>query len=176
MAIRTHYFCIAVGEELGNPPSRPTPVDLSLETTLYSGRVCHLDSDGKAREGLTGPGVPAFFVRRGVECADVKGAAAILSGETGSLVADASGNGMVEAVLCQPGLVVITTEYDWTGSPSVGDAVKVNTGDGKLIAATGVTNNETIGYVLAEGSDVNAAYASDRDLIEVQLTRSGISL
>lgn len=176
MAIRTRICEVAVGESLDNMQRENVSVDLSAQTTLYSGRIFHKDAGGLAVEGLTGPSVPAYIAHRGVECADVKGSGAIQSSATGSLLGTSSGYGVISGILMQPGLVVVTSEYDTTPTYAVNDGVTVVTGSGQWRKATGATNNEVLGIVIAEGSSVNVAYASTRNTVKIRLIRQGISL
>lgn len=178
MPIRDHFCEVAIGEHIRDLVRLNVPVDLSSETSLYSGRLFQIDSDGKATEGVTTPSNPVYIAHRGVECPDVRGQAAISSGLTGGALADASGNGVISGIMVKPGLVVLTTEYHNTGSYSSMDPITGVTGNGKFKESGADDDDETIGYVLAEGTDVNDAYTSNssRKLIKIQFTKSGYAL
>jgi hypothetical protein len=175
MAIRTYFCDVAVGESIDNLLRINVPVPTSV-TTLYSGRAFQIDANGRASEGITTPFNPAYVAHRGVDCADVRGAKAILSTQTGSLPADYTGNSVISGIMMQAGLVILTTEYHTTGSYGYMDPITCVTGNGKFKEAGGDSNDETIGFALAEGSNVNAAYASTRSLLKIQFTRSGYGL
>ena len=179
MAVRSHVCMVAVGESVDVQMRLNIPV-LTSATTLYSGRLFQIDSNGRASEGVTTPANPVYIAHRGVECADVRGAKAILSTQTGSLPADASGNAMISGIPLRAGLVILTTEYQNTGSYSQNDAITGATGSGRFKASGGDANDETLGFILGEGSSpslgVNAAWASSRKLMKIQFTRSGYGL
>lgn len=175
MAIRTHVGQRVVGESIDNLIRVNFPV-ASSETTLYSGRLFQVDSNGRATEGVTTPFNPVYMAHRGVECADVRGAKAILSTQTGSLPSDSSGNSVIPGILLQPGAVLLTTEYHTTGSYAYMDPVTGVTGNGKWKEAAADDDDEVLGYVLAEGSGVNVAWASTRKMLKIHVTRSGYGL
>jgi len=167
MTVRNHVCVVAVPE---NPPMLAVPVDLSSQTTLYSGRAFHLDNAGMAYEGVTGANTPIFVAHRGVECPDVRGAKAVLSTATGSLPATASGHGMINGVILQPGMVILTTEYHTTGSYSINDNICVATGSGRFKEAG--AKGGTIARVLEEGSGVNVAYNTTRSMLKMLIVKN----
>jgi len=175
MPVRSHVCEVSEGESLDLMRRELVNVNLAAQTTLYSGRVLHKDAGGLAVEGVTGPDSMVFIAHRGVECADVAGPGAIQSGATGGLVGTADGYGVISGIKLIPGMTIVTSEYDTTPTYAVNDGVAIETGSGKWRRATGAANNEALGLVIAEGSNVNVAYASVRNHLKIRITRQAIS-
>ena len=178
MAIRTHMCHVMQGEGIADQMRVTVPV-VKTQTKIYSGSLFQIDSNGRATVSVTTPFNPAYVAHRGVECSDVRGVKAILSTQTGGLVADGSGNGVISGIMLRAGLVIATTEYHTTGSYAYQDALTGVTGNGKWKKATSDSVNEALGYVLQEGIGVripNVPYAKTRKMIKIQITRSGYGL
>lgn len=147
-SILSHFCNVERGESPGNMNRENTTVDTSAETTLYSGRVCHLDGSGKAVEGASGSDDPLYFAHRGVEHPDVGGISTIGANFTGG-----AGGGVISLIPLVPGYRIQTSEYNSAHSFSIGDSVKCASGSGELVPATGAT--DAIGVVAQGPTGVN---------------------
>lgn len=164
----THELQVKYGEPLGGMARDHNNVDLGAQTTLYSGRIFHVDSNDMAVEGMSGPGTPLFFAHRGVEHPDVAGLdATVISADLTGGVRGHTGYGRISGVPLRPGLRIQTSEYDSDLSYSVGDGVCCATATGELRKATAVGNSEVLGYVAATPAKVN-----DLNVLDVRVVRS----
>lgn len=146
MSVLEHYCNEARG---GNPKIRElTDVDVDVETTLYSGRTCILDSNGDATEGYgTDQTDVCYFAHRGVDHIDVSD----LSVVSDNLDVSAMNSGNISLIPFRPGLKVQTSEYDSNESYSMGDPVEITGSDtGTLTKATDATAGTVVARVAKE--------------------------
>lgn len=161
----SHFCNVKYGEEVPGAPRDFANVDLDAQTTLYSGRVYHVDGSDLATEGASGPNVPLFVAHRGIDHADVAGNRAVSTSLTGS-VAGPSGYGRIAGIPLRAGLRIQTSEYDSNLTYAVNNGVCVQTGTGKFRKATAIGGGEVVGFVAAAPAEVNGINVLDIRIVK----------
>lgn len=154
--IFTHFCNPLYGDYLGEGPRDNVLVDVSSQSTLYSGRAFFVNENGEAEEGHSYATAPLFIAKKGVDRSDVAGVDAVTDDMTGSVGAAIRGShdltggwvtggyGRIPGLPMRPGLRVQTTEYKDTAYTE-GDQVKVADDSGQFEMSQ--TASDTVGVV-----------------------------
>lgn len=170
MAVVMEHWCnVAYGEAIDNMPREHVAVNISSQTTLYSGRLFYKDSSGKAIEGCATSAAfrkLLYVAQRGVDQPDVAGSHAVWTRLTGSVMGATAGEGVISGIPVRPGVQIQTTEYQAGPTYAIGDGVQCATGSGEWRKSTAATDAAVRGYVAAAVASVNGLNVLTINLVD----------